>query len=493
MVTSTQSDRVGPEVNRTGIEINPDPTRVVLKPHLSSEPILADDGLLDRILAMTEQDVTAALTSAMSRFANRHPNLVADLENHYRVVAKEAGTLGRLSKNRTLLIGTYYTREFSVEAASLTNPSIVPAPDQNGLEPGALRFIISLRGIGEGHVSSIEFRSGVIDHLGNITMDARSPYAQTGAHEPAVFDKDLFCTMLMEMNAFDDTAASMCLPLPNPFTLEELEDTITAAEGKQAPRHVALPSTKAMEWLATSNYVLVFPPNSELSERVIFPGSPVESHGLEDARFVRFVDDDGAVTYYATYTAYDGSHVLPQLIETKDFVSFRMDTLSGQCAQNKGVALFPRKIDGRFVALSRYDTKNNYVMQSDNIRLWDQSQMIEAPQYSWNLARIGNGGSPLETDAGWLVITHGVGPFRTYSLGAILLDIDDPTKVIGRLKEPLLIASEDEREGYVPNVVYTCGAMIHGSHLVLPYGISDTACRVATLPVDSVLGAMERS
>jgi predicted GH43/DUF377 family glycosyl hydrolase len=342
-------------------------------------------------------------------------------------------------------------------------------------------------------VSSIEFRSGVIDRNGDITIDTPSRYAQTGAHKSMVFDKDVFRSMLTEMNVFDEMVATMCEPLSDRFELHELEATITTVEGKGAPRHLTLPTTRAMHWLATSNYALSFPPASELSERVIFPWSAVESEGMEDARFVRFVHDDGSVSYYATYTAYDGSRVLPQLIETADFVSFRIGTLSGACAQNKGTALFPRKIDGQYAALSRFDGENNYVMFSDSLRTWETAEKIESPKMSWDLARIGNAGSPLETEAGWLVITHGVGPMRTYSLGAILLDIDKPSLVIGRLHEPLLVPSEMEREGYVPNVVYSCGAMLHGNKVVLPYGFSDVACRIATIPLDALLAKLTDS
>ncbi|MGA8038827.1 MAG: glycoside hydrolase family 130 protein, partial [Acidimicrobiia bacterium] len=380
--------------------------------------------------------------------------------------------------------------EYSIEAASLTNPSMVPGPDQSGLESGAQRFIISQRGIGEGHVSSIEFRSGIIDKEGKITMDPRSRFARTGSHRPAVFDKPVFCALLEEMKAFDETAKFVCQSLPDRFELRQLEAAMAKVEGKRAPRRLKHPTTKAMHWLATSNYELSFPSDSDLSERVIFPGSGVESGGVEDARFVRLVDDDGSVVWYATYTAYDGSHILPQLIETSDFTNFRIDTMSGRYAHNKGVALFPRKIKGHYAALSRYDSENNYFMTSDSLRIWEKAKKIESPETYWDLARMGNGGSPIETDAGWLVITHGVGPFRTYSLGAILLEIDDPSRVIGRLEEPLLVPNEEEREGYVPNVVYSCGSMLHGDLLILPYGISDVACRVATVPLDRLLSAL---
>jgi predicted GH43/DUF377 family glycosyl hydrolase len=300
----------------------------------------------------------------------------------------------------------------------------------------------------------------------------------------------MFRARLNEMDAFDEMAGLVIDPLPDRFELDQLEAAIATVEDERGLRRLSNPTCRTIHWLATSNNVLVFEPESSLSERVIFAGSAIESHGLEDARFVRFTDDDGSVTYYATYTAYDGFRVLPQLIETKNFASFRIATLSGMCAQNKGAALFPRKIDGRYAALSRYDGENNYVMRSDSVRIWEAADRIESPRFPWQLARIGNCGSPLETEAGWLVITHGVGPFRSYSLGAILLDIDDPCRVIGYLDQPLLAASEDEREGYVPNIVYSCGAMIHADELILPYGFSDMATRIAKVPLDALLATL---
>lgn len=475
---------------RTDVTLQPDPRRVILKPFLPDEQLFPDAGLLDRVLAMNEAEVRSTLAFALGDFEDRHIDLEAILENNFQFVASEADELPNLTKERRLLIGAYYTSEYSIEGAALTNPSIVPAPDQAGLDPGAQRFIISVRAIGEGQVSSIEFRSGVIDASGGITIEEPSPFALTGTRRPPVFDKTVFSAKLIEMDVFNVMAGLVIDPLPDHFELHQLDAAIAAVEGKSAARPLGDPTCRAIHWLATSNYEVTFPSESNVSERVIFAGSAIESHGLEDARFVRFTDDDGTMIYYATYTAYDGFRVLPQLIRTSDFVSFRIATLGGVCAENKGAALFPRKIDGRYVALSRYDGQNNYVMRSDNVRIWEEAEKIESPESSWELARIGNCGSPLETKAGWLVITHGVGPFRTYSLGAILLDIDDPSRVIGRLDDPLLATSEGERDGYVPNVVYSCGSMIHGNELILPYGVSDIATRIAKVPMDALLARL---
>lgn len=476
-------------MTRSEVELRPDSRRVLAQPFLPDAQVFRDEGLLGRILDLDEDEVRSTFAASRHKFADRHLDLEAILDRHFQFVARGDDGLAKLSRERRLLIGAYYTREFSIESAALTNPSVVPAPDQSGLDPGSLRFIVSLRAIGEGHVSSIEFHSGVIS-AGGITMEAPSAHAVAGTRRPPIFDKAVFCAKLAEMDAFDDMASLVIGSLPDRFTLHQLEDVVAAAEGKRAPCRLSEPACRALEWLATSNYELVFPIESELSERVISPGSAVESHGLEDARFVRFTDDDGSVTYYATYTAYDGFRILPQLIRTVDFVSFRILTLSGACAENKGAALFPRRIDGRYAALCRYDAESNFVMRSDSLRTWEEADKIESPELPWGLARLGNCGSPLETDAGWLVITHAVGPFREYSLGAILLDLDDPSRVVGRLDEPLLVSSDDERDGYVPNVVYSCGSLIHGDELILPYGVADRTTRIARIPIEPLLARL---
>jgi predicted GH43/DUF377 family glycosyl hydrolase len=244
--------------------------------------------------------------------------------------------------------------------------------------------------------------------------------------------------------------------------------------------------------LASSSYRVAFPSEVDVSERVLFPNGPTESRGMEDARFVRFVDDDGSVTYYATYTAFDGHQILPQLLETDDFVEFEVTTLSGRSAHNKGIAIFPRRIGGRYVALGRQDNVNNYIMTSYDVRAWADATIVQEPERPWELMQLGNCGSPLETDEGWLVITHGVGPMRRYTLGALLLDLDDPTRVLGHLAEPMLAPDGDEREGYVPNVVYSCGSMLHGEHLILPFGFADVGAGVATIPLGELLGRLTR-
>ena len=487
----SDSEAVQPvPIEPTEVEFRPDPRRVIVKPFLPGEQILPDDGLLARILALPERDIAGILDRARANFEDRHVNLEAVLDSHFRYVTRSTTQCSELSKERQLLIGAYYSQEFSIETAALTNPSMVAHPNQTGLDPGALRFILSLRSIGEGHLSSIEFRSGVIDATGALTVDETSRYAVTGAHRSSVFDKASFCEKLVEMDAVDNTSKLVTDLLADSFELEELEAAIATVEGKRAPCRLTEMATKAMHWLATSNYRVTFESESNLSERVIFPWSAIESHGLEDARFVRFTEDDGSVVYYATCTAFDGFRVLPLMISTVDFATFDVTTLSGACAKNKGAALFPRRIGGKYLALSRYDGESNYVMRSDNLRIWNSADKIESPELAWDLARAGNCGSPLETEAGWLVITHGVGPFRVYSLGAILLDIDDPTQVVGRLNEPILTVSERHREGYVPNVVYSCGSMIHGDDLLIPHGLADTTSRIVRVPIKLLLARL---
>ena len=482
-------------VSRTDACFVPDPRRVVAKRFVPGENLSPDgrshaERIVSRALSLPEADVVSTLRTAQRQFASRHVDLSAVLAENFATVAHLVGRVEELSTERRLLIGAYFTHEYSIEAAALTNPSMVAAPDQRNLAAGEQRFFVSLRAIGEGHISSIEFRSGVIDAHGCIAMDESSPYATTARHRAPIYEKSMFRTKLTELRSLNEISASVLDALPEGFTLDALEAAIRDVDRGQSSSSAARQATRTMHWLASSNYESSFAPDSSISERVIFPAGPTESHGMEDARFVRFTHDDGRVTYFATYTAFDGYHILPQLIETADFISFRIATLNGACARNKGMALFPRMIDGRYVALSRLDNENNLLMTSDNVHFWHESEKIQAPACPWELIQLGNAGSPLETEAGWLVITHGVGPFRQYSLGAILLDKQDPTRVIGHLAEPMLVPADDERDGYVPNVVYSCGSMIAGETLVLPYGFSDVGTRIATVPLGDLLARL---
>ena len=452
------------------------------------------EAVLERIMAMPEHDVAATLVAARDGFAARHRDLDALIERNFKTIATRLDHLELLTAPITLdrrrLIGAYFTHEYAIEAAALGNPSIVAAPDQSGLDPGEIRFVMSLRAIGEGHISSIEFRSGVVTADAGVQLDAISPFAATADRRPRSYDKRFFTTKLDELEMLNEIVARVLARLEDRFTITELESAIDAVTDVGIEPSISRETTRVLHWLASSNYDTSFAASTDISERVLFPSGPTESHGMEDARFVRFVNDDGEVTYYATYTAFDGHQIMPQLLETADFIDFRVATLRGHAARNKGMAIFPRRIDGDYVALSRYDNLNNFVMRSSDIRVWRNATMIQGPERPWELMKLGNCGTPLETDVGWLVITHGVGPFRQYTLGAVLLDLDDPSQVIGHLNEPLLSPDDDERDGYMPNVVYSCGSMIHAEHLVLPYGYADVGARVATIRLDELLSRL---
>ena len=430
-------------VTRTSTRLLPDPHRVITKPFLPGEQTFPDGQsraqlILERVLGLTDAEAAATLAATQQAFGDRHRNLSDVFERNFELVAAHIERPGDLSIECRLLIGAYFTHEYSIEAAALNNPSIVPSPDQSGLAAGEQRFIMSLRAIGEGHLSSIEFRSGVIGSDGQPRIDEPGPYPTTGDRTPTTYDREFFTTRLIELGALNEIARDVLTELPEHFTIEQVEAAILDLDRRGIDRSIAAETDPDHPLVGLVELHPTFATESHVSERVIFPAGPTESRGMEDARFVRFTHDDGSVRYYATYTAFDGFQILPQLIETPDFISFRIATLGGTRAKNKGMALFPRMIDGRYAALSRYDNQNNYLMFSDNVRFWDQSVKLQVPKTPWELVQIGNCGSPIETDAGWLVITHGVGPMRRYSLGAILLDTDDPRRVIGHLDEPLL-------------------------------------------------------
>jgi len=484
-------------VTRTLHRFLPDPQRAILRPYLPGEegPVEGRsrvECVLDRILALPEEEIPAVWERIRAAFSSRHRDFESVLADHFRLVSNRLKCTERLSPERERLIGAYFTHEYSIEGASLCNPSLVPAQDQSELPGGALRFIMSLRAVGEGHLSSIEFRSGVIESDGKILFEPTSPFVSSGRREAnPSYSKAVFALKLEDLGVWNEVSQSILDSLQERFSLEELSSAVASVQSTQISRTMSHETLARIHWLATSNYEVTFSADSPISERVIFPSSPTESHGMEDARFVRFVEDDGSDRYYATYTAFDGQKILPQLIETADFVEFRVLTLNGALAHNKGMALFPRRIRGRFAMLSRHDNENIHFLTSDDIHLWNHGDPLQAPSNAWEFIQIGNCGSPIETEAGWLVLTHGVGPMRRYTIGAMLLDRDDPRRVIGRLAEPLLEPEWDERDGYVPNVVYTCGAIVHNGRLILPYGFSDTGTGIATTPLDELLSRLE--
>lgn len=477
-----------PILCRHDLSLSPESSRVIIRPFIPGDEQRVTR-IIGRALALTEDEVDAELASVLSEFHDRHFEIENVLLHHYHKIKNHIFTERPLSRGRQLLIGAMFSGEYALESAALFNPSIVPHPDQSDLPAGSMRFIMSLRATGEGHISSIEFRSGEVAEGGCITLDPVSRFVT----EPEIlpnprYRKALFVSKLHEMFGESDYCSSVMTPLEESFDLSELQESLARAREEFHPNTAELTRTlERIQWLAESNYELRFSAGLSISERIIFPVSANESNGIEDARFVRFVEDDGSVMYYATYTAYNGHTILPQLIETHDFLDFRVLTLNGRAVQNKGMALFPRKVHGQYLMLSRQDDENLFLMRSNNPHRWDNPQLLMRPSGMWESVKMGNCGSPIETDAGWLVITHGVGPMRKYCIGAALLDLNDPSQVIGRLSEPLIAPEGNEREGYVPNVVYSCGSLLHAGRLILPYAMSDKATVVVSLSLDMLL------
>jgi predicted GH43/DUF377 family glycosyl hydrolase len=480
------------KVTRTGIVLRPDPGRVLFRPFT----FMGDDRpqrIITRILLLSEAEVVEMLNQVLADFHTRHQRLRDYFLKRFATVRHLLPTDHHLSDERALLIGAYFTHEYSLEAAALFNPSIVPHPDQNDVPEGSLRFVVSLRATGEGHISSITFRTGMVDLTGRIIISTPTRYVTAPEHilQPT-YDKVIFWRKLEELGVADNVADIILSNLSEQFTVQEMTEEIAHRRKFAHHRNSEFDRTAdRMLTLAKSNYEVVYTPEQPLSERVIIPHSPNESNGIEDARFVLFTEDDGTKFYVATYTAYDGRVTIPQLLETRDFLHFRIITLNGPEVQGKGMALFPRRIRGLYYMLSRQDGENLYLMNSDDLHFWHSKEPLVKPTYSWEFMQIGNCGSPIETDRGWLVISHGVGPMRKYSIGAFLLDLDDPLRVIARLRHPLLAPDESEREGYVPNVVYSCGSLVHNGLLVLPYAMSDSASSFATIPLVDLLDAME--
>lgn len=415
--------------------MRPDPARVIVRPFKpATEPRdfnptdkTRANHIVDRMLALDAETVASQLADVLENFEGRHRNLLKLFEARADEMEEAFNTHIAFTKEQRQLAGAYFLNEYSFEASALFNPSIVAHPDQSGVSSGSVRFVLSLRAVGEGHVSSLTFRSGIIAVDGKVSVDSTSRLASS-------------------------------------------------------PRISLRPGSDAID--------LTFTADEDISERVIFPITESQSNGIEDARFVEFCEG-GRRTYYATYTAYSGRAIRSELIETSDFVSFRLSPLKGAAARNKGMALFPRKIDGKYAMIARQDNENLYLIYSDDLYTWNEGQAILKPEFPWEFVQIGNCGSPIELDSGWLMLTHGVGPVRKYSIGAALLDKKDPSKVLARLREPLVRPDPSEREGYVPNVVYTCGAMLHRDKIIFPYAVSDTFSNFATIEVAALLEAMK--
>jgi len=479
------------EIHRHEVRLTPQSARVILRPFIPGEIRLILT-VLGRALALTEEEVDRELNTVRREFEDRHYDIESVLIDHFQKIEPHIFTQKELSRERQLLIGALFSGEYALESAAIFNPSIVPHPEQSELPDGAMRFIMSLRAVGEGHISSIEFRAGVISAEGRITLDPVSRFVTAPEIIPdPSYQNRSFSIKLHEMGCDDQYAEAVLQPLDDNFTRGDLNKSVGTVRHENQPANRELDHTlESIQWLADSNYEVRFSEDLAISERIIFPVSPNETNGIEDARFVRFVDDDGTVTYYATYTAYNGHDILPQLIETTDFLHFNILTLNGDAVQNKGMALFPRRIGGRYVMLSRQDNENLFIMFSDSPHHWTAPRIILRPSAMWESVKLGNCGSPIETEEGWLVITHGVGPMRKYCIGAVLLDLEDPTKVLGRLEDPLLSPEGHEREGYVPNVVYSCGSMLHHEKLILPFAVSDHSSAIASLSLQDLLAEL---
>lgn len=443
--------------------------------------------IVNRLLALTAEEVEAELSQVFQEFRHRHQAVESYLDRRAKEILSHFDLKEELSPLHQLLIGAYFTNEYALEAAALFNPSIVWHPDQSNLPEGCRRFIISLRATGEGHISSIVFRSGFVDQNAGIWLDGYSRYVTPpDSYEEAYLSRDVFQRKLHELGLDDGFANSIVDKLPEEVCYSDVYPVVKENPAYQTHR-VAGDGILA---LMKANYIINYSDDRALSERILFPYSPNEMNGMEDARFVEFTEEDGKTTYYATYTAYNGRVIFPQLLETRDFVDFRVKTMAGDVVKNKGMALFPRKVNGKYVMLGRQDGENIFLMESDNLFFWETSKLLLAPKYPWEFVQLGNCGSPIETPEGWLVLSHGVGAMRKYCIGVFLLDLNNPEVVLARLPYPILTPQGEEREGYVPNVVYTCGAVVHSGKLLIPYAMSDYSTGFATVPMDELMQAL---
>jgi predicted GH43/DUF377 family glycosyl hydrolase len=485
-------------VTRKKHEFRPDASRVIARFFYTNNR--RAENIIRAVLKMSNQEASIAIRQVLRDYSMRHRNISKIFERHFNRISHLLSRLNidpkSLDISLKILIGSYFTSEYSIESAAFFNPSIVEHPDQSEIEPGAKRVILSFRATGEGHISSIVFRTGVLDKNSNLRTEPIGKMLEEAEHvRRHIYDKASFRTKLDEMHKLqtDIPADAILNGLNDSFTYGELRRCVD--DGKKnlyldTDKEVLL---KQIIWLASSHYELDFSLDTNISERVIFPVSTHEKNGIEDARFVKFTDESGNVIYYATYTAYDGTSILPKILDTSDFYHFRVSPIHGEIAQNKGMALFPRKVNGKYAMLCRLDGYNNYIAFSNELTVWREAKLLQEPRFPWEFIQIGNCGSPIETSEGWLVITHGVGAMREYVLGASLFDLENPEKEIGRLKSPLLIPDDNEREGYVPNVVYSCGSMIHNDDLIIPYAMSDYASTYATVGLNELLHELKNS
>lgn len=476
---------------RTAHRLLPDPRRVLIRLFVAGQEDFGSTEsrtslVLDRILSLSEDEVRRALDEVSVDFAERHGDFTAWLDQHAHRVVHRIDSSVPLSEDRWRLIGACFTHEFAVEGAALCNPSAVPHPDQSGLDPGQLRFVMSVRGIGEGHRSSVGFRTGIVDGDGTVTVDPARGRVDAGFHGDVQFRRENFRGLLERYSDYGENARAVFSQLGEEFTQSELEVQLNCLLHDHETYRNADETVHHFRMIAERSYTVKFTGGTPLPGRVLWPHAGAEWRGMEDARLVRFAHDSG-FSYFGSYTAFDGSNISQQMFTTDDFVDFRMFPVSGAAARGKGLALFPRKVGGLYAALTRADHESNLISFSEHLEHWPAAQMLQAPRRPWEIIQLGNCGSPIETEAGWLVVTHAVGPFRTYYLSAMLLDLHDPSRVIGSLDEPLLAPISSERDGYVPNVVYSCGSLLHDGVLMIPFGIADNSIGIATADVGTLL------
>lgn len=478
---------------RTSIRLRSDVSRVVSRLFIPGQELIGGSesraaNTVARLLALDEDEVQGALDDLFARFDHRHEDLARVFDDHADRVSDYVTT--PITRARRRLIGAAFTHEYTLEGASVCNPSLVADPDQSGLARGSLRVAMSIRAVGEGHHSSIGFRSGVIDASGQLVMEKAKAFPTVASISSTALNRELFHALLHDLGFDGETSASVLNTLGEHFSASELEVAVLKLETQNDTRLNVVKTAGLLRLIAACFYSATFDADVHLSRRVLWPTSPNEGNGMEDARFVT-TREPGVARYLASYTAFDGHSVSQQLLESDDLLTFASTPLAGRGARNKGLAFFPRKVGGRFVALSRFDRESNAVTFSEDLHVWDDVATAQVPRHSWEVVQLGNCGSPIELPEGWLVMTHGVGPMRSYGIGALLLDLEDPTKVIGQLPRPLLSPTTEEQDGYVPNVVYSCGSLVHGENLFVPYGIADQSISVATVNVAALLGALE--
>jgi len=495
-VEISQESTMPVPVTRLPLRLTPDPRRVITRFFCPAD-MKRTRGIIDRVLTFPEAEIDRLLAELERGFRGQHPDLLGFFADHYEQVRGAIPAEIGMSRARQLVIGACFTMDYALESVALFNPSMVPALIQEGVPPGAIRFLMSLRATGEGGISSIVFRTGVIDAGGDVRLEAPGTYSRPlKATVPDRFRKSTFRRDLTALGAPAGHFEAILNRLGDDFTREQLGEAIDAVRQDRETSGFLEETADTLISLSRVNYQLHLPyspPVFREVEIVIFPFSDIERHGIEDLRLVRFTDDDGTHVCYGTFTAFDGGRIFPKLLEYRGSDTIDISLITGDCAKNKGMALFPRRVRGKYAMMSRIDNENLYYMESDDILAWDQAQLVQVPRFAWQVIQIGNCGSPIETERGWLLMTHGVGPMRQYCIGATLLDRDDPCRVIGQTREPLLIPNDEERSGYVPNVVYSCGAMVHNGMLIVPYAMSDLATSVARIDLDALLASLEES